>query len=234
MPTKRRPLPRRRKPARALKPVMQDTWPETVLNEPEVRERTSGFVWLALALFVAGLVWALLPSRKAQPLPTLSAPAQRAMVPPARQSAPASAPKPAQVADPDKVLHRADAGAPRRKAVAPALAPTIPAWAKPEPRLAGAPPPPALAKEKTPVAPAPTASGHIVRAWRAEGGIAELAVFGPRNRRVALLHSEAGPAGWVKLSWNGKGDDGGKVPKGLYYLRPSVKSEQIVEELWLE
>ena len=234
MPPKRRPQPRRRKPTPHLRPVMQDTWPETVLNEPEPVTSTSPLVWLTLALFGGAIIWAMLPARRSTPLPTLSAPAQRAMVAPARQSA-AAAPKPAKAPAPDKAVRRADAGAPKRKAAAPTLAPTIPAWAKPEPKITGAPVAAARPSVAAPLATkAPVGAGHSVRAWRPEAGMAELAVFGPRNRRLVLLRSEAGPAGWVKLSWNGKDESGAKAPKGLYYLRPSVKSEQTVEEVWLE
>lgn len=72
------------------------------------------------------------------------------------------------------------------------------------------------------------------RAWRAEGQAAELSVFGPKNKKVRTLRSEAGAEGWVKMQWDGKDEAGVKVPKGLYYLRPSAKGEQTVLEAWVD
>jgi hypothetical protein len=73
-----------------------------------------------------------------------------------------------------------------------------------------------------------------LRCWRPEGGQASLDVFAPRNRVVANLTSDSGAAGWVDLSWNGKDSQGKKVPEGLYFLRPSQRSEETVRDVWVK
>lgn len=135
-------------------------------------------------------------------------------------------------------------------APAPAAAPTAAPTAAPEGRHVAPAPSPA-----TP-APKPAAGAHrapadeigapslefdrskqdalVVRAWRPEGGKAQLDVFGPRNRRVRSLTSESGAAGWQKLPWDGKDGNGKSVPAGLYYLRPSGQGLQELRDVWVK
>ena len=73
-----------------------------------------------------------------------------------------------------------------------------------------------------------------LRCWRPAGGQAQLDVFGPRNRVVANLSSAAGAAGWVNLAWDGKDASGKPVATGLYFLRPSQRSEETVRDVWVK
>lgn len=73
-----------------------------------------------------------------------------------------------------------------------------------------------------------------VRCWRADGASATLDVFAPKNRKVRSLKSEAGKAGMVEVSWDGKDEQGQKVPAGLYFLRPSQKDAQSIRDVWVK
>ena len=73
-----------------------------------------------------------------------------------------------------------------------------------------------------------------VHCWRATDGVAQLDVFGPRNRIVHSVKSAAGAQGWVDLEWDGKDTAGRKVPEGLYFLRPSAKEEQSIRDVWVK
>jgi hypothetical protein len=135
-------------------------------------------------------------------------------------------------------------------APAPAAVPTGVPTAAPEGRHVAPAPAPAKAEPK------PAAGAHratagetgepslefdrskkdalVVRAWRPEGGKAQLDVFGPRNQRVRTLSSESGAAGWQSLPWDGKDANGKSVPAGLYYLRPSGNGLQQVRDVWVK
>jgi hypothetical protein len=73
-----------------------------------------------------------------------------------------------------------------------------------------------------------------LRCWRPEGGVATLEVFGSRNLKVRLMQSESGAAGWKVLQWDGKDEQGKKVPAGLYYLRVSTEGTQQVRDIWVK
>ena len=73
-----------------------------------------------------------------------------------------------------------------------------------------------------------------LRCWRTEGGQATLEVFGPRNLRVRSLHSDSGAAGWKVLRWDGKDEQGAKVPTGMYFLRLSSADGQEVRDVWVK
>ena len=219
----------RRAPIPVELPMTQGAW-----EEPE-RRVLSPILLLALVIFAGALIWALLPSPKPEPAPTAAQPASRDLVPPARQAAPAlQGQPPAPPAPSGKPIARADAGARRHKSAA--KQPTAPVAQRAEPSVkpAATAAPRMVAPLTKPAAePAKARPLWKVKAWRAEGQSAELLVFGPRNKKVAHLKSEPGAAGWVELAWDGKDEAGSKVATGLYYLRPSWKDSQIVEEAWV-
>jgi hypothetical protein len=126
------------------------------------------------------------------------------------------------------------ASAPAARSVAPKAAPTAAPKAQAAPTrraTAGAEKElgePTLTLDRSEEKPMP------FRCWRAEGGTAQLEVFGPRNRRVRTVKSDAGAAGWVPLDFDGKDDKGKKLPVGLYFVRPSSQDEQRVMDVWVK
>lgn len=151
---------------------------------------------------------------------------------------PAPVPAPAAAAAPFPTAAGAAGAPPEARSVAPA-APK--AEAKAVPAHAAAAHRESAGEMRAPLetgAPSLTfdrAQGPLsVRCWRTEGGMASLDIFAPKNRAVRSLKSEAGPAGLVELSWDGKDAAGKKVPTGLYFLRPTQKDEQSIRDVWVK
>jgi FlgD Ig-like domain len=164
-------------------------------------DSSNALVFAVLALGIMALIWFGLSSRKGSPAPTDAAPAA------------ATAPAPAAASTPEA----RSIATPAPKAEAPKAAATA--------HREDAGSEPALSFDRS------LGQALTLRCWRSEGGVAELDVFGEKNRVVRAIMSETGPAGWVDLSWDGMNARGKKVSQGTYYLRASQKAEQIVRDV---
>ncbi|HEV2105273.1 MAG TPA: FlgD immunoglobulin-like domain containing protein [Candidatus Eisenbacteria bacterium] len=69
------------------------------------------------------------------------------------------------------------------------------------------------------VGPSPTAGAAGVGFFLRAAGRAEAAVYDPGGRRVRRLLAGSLPAGPQKLAWDGRDDQGRRVPAGLYFVR---------------
>ncbi len=196
--------------------------PQVAAMPEPLAAQSSGnpLVWVLLVISVLVLLWLYWRNHKAA-APAPAAPtaiaadgSKEAGAPPqARSIAPAGA---AAVAKP-----AASASAAVRRATAGDAAPVA---ANP-PAEAGAP---SLTFDRS------LGQALSVRCWRADGASGTLDVFAPKNRKVRSLKSEAGKAGMVELNWDGKDEQGQKVPAGLYFLRPSQKDAQSIRDVWVK
>jgi len=57
------------------------------------------------------------------------------------------------------------------------------------------------------------------------GGLVDLAIYDLQGRRVRTILHEYRPAGTHGTFWNGRKDDGGNAPDGIYFLRLHVPGE---------
>jgi len=70
-----------------------------------------------------------------------------------------------------------------------------------------------------PARPSPFVSSTTLSFALATSGHAELAIFSVDGRRVRTLASGAFAPGEYQRQWDGRGDDGGRVPAGVYFVR---------------
>ncbi len=112
------------------------------------------------------------------------------------------------------------APAPAAAAAAPATAPAAPAPRISRPRKAHA------ATTRTQALTLVKGRSLAFRCWRPAGSTARLAVFNDHYRRVRVLESKAGTAGWRTLTWDGRDDAGKPLPAGRYYVLPSQRGPQ--------
>lgn len=209
--------PARRKPVkRQLAPTLS---PATA-PLPETGPSQNGGLYLLIAVVLLALGW-FVWQRKQASSPSATAPVVAAPAPAA--NAEGAPPQARSIASP----------APAAKAPEPTVS------AKPMRRETAGSAPAAKAEASETGAPSLTYDRSLgqplsVRAWRSEGGIATLDVFAPKNRLVRSIKSDAGKAGLVELKWDGKDEQGKKVPVGLYFLRPSQKEEQSIRDVWVK
>jgi hypothetical protein len=75
----------------------------------------------------------------------------------------------------------------------------------------------------------PTHGRLQVRFGLPRPAVATVAVFDVAGRKVAELLDENRDAGWHDLSWDGRGEDGRRVPQGVYLLRLESGGEVSVQ-----
>jgi hypothetical protein len=201
--------PARAKKARPLPPV------QTAAPEPAPKDSGTLIVKVILttvSLFVLLIVVVVLNHRHEEPAQAVAIPAA----------------SPAPTAVPDKPL------LPPIQAEGPKLAPPAPAHRE----AASADVKPATQPRPKPAPQAETASGGDderritadrplkIRAWRKAGQTASLDVFGAHNKLIAHLESDAGPAGWQTLAWDGQDAQGQAAEPGTVYVRASAPGLQ--------
>lgn len=81
--------------------------------------------------------------------------------------------------------------------------------------------------------PNPASAQASLRFFLREGGAVELAAYDLRGRRVATLHQGELGAGQHELAWDGRGEDGGPLPAGRYFVRLSAAGGQSQRTLTL-
>lgn len=211
---KKKTVARKRAPARR-QPIKKRTAPTFAPATAPVLEPTpsqNGGLFLLIAIVLLALGWFLWHSQQpkapaAAPAVAVAPSANAAGTPPQARSiaSPVAAPKPTEAPKPAAKAHREAAGAAPTETGAPSLT---------FDRSLGQP--------------------LSVRCWRSEGASAALDVFAPKNRLVRSVKSDPGKAGQVELKWDGKDEQGKKVPGGLYFLRPTQKEEQSIRDVWVK
>jgi hypothetical protein len=204
--TRRAPA-RKATPRRASRRVVDAPMPSSARPmEPAAPPKRNGYLLVGFVVIVIGAVF-LRNCRENAPMASAASPA-----------APASAPAAAAPAPARSVASAAPAAAPKPAAVQPSA----------HRETAGETGAPSLEFDRA------SQSQIKVRCWRPAQGQAQLDVFGPRNKHVRSLKSASGDAGWQKLGWDGKDEDGHAVPAGLYYVRPSSQGLQQVQDVWVK
>jgi hypothetical protein len=93
-------------------------------------------------------------------------------------------------------------------------------WGVPIPRLLAVDPAPVVLPGHLSAArPNPFSSSTEVAFALAHDGPARLGVFDVTGQRVRTLLDGAQAAGTFRVFWDGTGDDGRRLPSGLYFLR---------------
>jgi len=64
-----------------------------------------------------------------------------------------------------------------------------------------------------------------VRFSIAKAGRVQIGIFDVTGRRVRSLADRVFPAGEQVLRWDGTDDAGGKVPRGVYFVRTSTQKD---------
>lgn len=237
---------KKRAPRRRVSKKAPPAWTPAVEAMPAKSANLAPLLIVLGLGFAALLLWALshrgpqkVPAPAVVPVAPQEAPAAAAKLP-TRADAPqkeklALPPLPAEFNQPRLAGARSDEAA--------AAKPSKPAEAPAAKAIQGAAPAPRPAPVQAAAAEPDGASytfdrstseAFSSRCWRPAQGQATLEVFGPKNKKVRTLSTEAGPAGWKTLRWDGKDEAGAKVPGGLYYLRPSQPEEQLVRDLWVK
>jgi len=93
-------------------------------------------------------------------------------------------------------------------------------WGAPIPRLLDAGSPPALAPDRlTPARPNPFSGATEVAFALARDSGVRLVVYDVAGQRVRVLLDGPTPKGEYHVHWDGAGDDGRRLPSGMYFLR---------------
>jgi hypothetical protein len=69
------------------------------------------------------------------------------------------------------------------------------------------------------VSPNPGHGTRIISFWLAQPGPVSLEVYDVRGRRIATPFKGSLGAGWQKINWNGRTNDGSRMGQGVYFTR---------------
>jgi hypothetical protein len=81
--------------------------------------------------------------------------------------------------------------------------------------------------------PNPFESSTEIEFVLGRAGHADVSVYDVSGRRVARLANQAYPAGAQRVTWNGRGDDGGRLPSGVYFVKLQIRDFSSVRKVLL-
>ena len=63
-----------------------------------------------------------------------------------------------------------------------------------------------------------------------EGGALDLGIFDLSGRRIRQLHGASSPVRF-EIAWDGKAEDGTRIPPGLYFARARQGAQEVKQVL---
>jgi hypothetical protein len=81
--------------------------------------------------------------------------------------------------------------------------------------------------------PNPFGSSTEIEFVLGQPGRADVSVYDVSGRRVARLVNESYPAGAHRVTWDGRGSDGGRLPSGVYFIKLRVGDYTSVRKILL-
>ena len=81
--------------------------------------------------------------------------------------------------------------------------------------------------------PNPFESSTEIEFVLGQSGHADVSVYNVGGQRVVRLANETFPAGPQRLSWDGRGNDGKRLPSGVYFVKLQVEDYTSVRKVLL-